>query len=126
MPRNQIILADGPRLLRDLFKQIFDKTDNLSVVGEAEDPTSLTELLGQFKIRWVVTCMPPGEELPDWIEISTVVHPRVHFLAVSSDGSAVRIIWSHPAQEIHRRISLPDLIVLLRGETPVPKNEGLR
>jgi DNA-binding NarL/FixJ family response regulator len=116
MAEHRIILADGSRLLREMLKRIFEKSDDLEVVGEVTDIKNLPHLIREKKAQWVILSTPPEESVPRWIETIISEQPEVRFLSVSNDGSQIKIKWYEPHEKIIKGLSLQDLITILQEE----------
>ena len=116
MAEHRIILADGSRLLREMLKRIFEKSDDLEVVGEVTDIKNLPHLIREKKAQWVILSTPPEESVPRWIETIISEQPEVRFLSVSNDGSEIKIKWYEPHEKIIKGLSLQDLITILQEE----------
>jgi DNA-binding NarL/FixJ family response regulator len=116
MAEHRIILADGSRLLREMLKRIFEKSDDLEVVGEVTDIKNLPHLIREKKAQWVILSTPPEESVPRWIETIISEQPEVRFLSVSNDGSEIKIKWYEPHEKIIKGLSLQDLITILQAE----------
>jgi DNA-binding NarL/FixJ family response regulator len=116
MSEHRIILADGSRLLREMLKRIFEKAEDLEVVGEVIDIKNLPHMIQEKKAQWVILSTPPEENAPRWIEAIISEHPDVRFLSVSNDGSEIKIKWYEPHEKTIRGLSLQDLITILQEE----------
>jgi DNA-binding NarL/FixJ family response regulator len=116
MAEHRIILADGSRLMREMLKRIFEKSDDLEVVGEVTDIKNLPHLIREKKAQWVILSTPPEESVPRWIETIISEQPEVRFLSVSNDGSQIKIKWYEPHEKIIKGLSLQDLITILQEE----------
>ena len=122
MAEHRIILADGSRLLREMLKRIFEKSDDLEVVGEVTDIKNLPHLIREKKAQWVILSTPPEESVPRWIETIISEQPEVRFLSVSNDGSQIKIKWYEPHEKIIKGLSLQDLITIIQeGLFPLEK-----
>jgi DNA-binding NarL/FixJ family response regulator len=116
MAEHRIILANGSRLLREMLRRIFDKADDLEVVGEVTDINKLPHMIREKNAQWVIFSTPPEENAPRWIEAIISEQPDVRFLSVSNDGSEIKIKWYEPHEKIIRGLSLQDLITILQEE----------
>jgi DNA-binding NarL/FixJ family response regulator len=116
MSDHRIILADGSRLMREMLKRIFDKADDLEVVGEVTDIKNLPQIIREKQAQWVILSISPDEKAPKWIDAMISEQPNLRVLSVSNDGSEIKIKWHEPHEKRIRGISLEDLITLLQEE----------
>ena len=113
MSIKRIILADGSRLLREMLQRVIYKEDNLEVVKEVARYEELPSAIEQFDPEWVIMSLPSNHIIPDWVDIYITDHPSVRFLAVSTDGSKIKMKWLEPHEEDLGDLSLKDLIHIL-------------
>lgn len=115
MSEQRIILANGSRLVREMFNRILRKTENLEVVQEISDHKTLPNEIKESDAEWVIMSLPVDRKMPDWVDSYIVDHPRVRFMAVATDGSWVKTKWLEYHEEELDNLSLKDLIHILGG-----------
>jgi len=116
MSTKRIILANGSRLLREMLHRVLYKTDNLQVVLEVANYEDLPSAIEQFDPEWVIMSLPSDHVIPDWVDIYIANLPSVRFLAVSTDGSKIKMKWLEPHEEDLGDLSLKDLIHILERD----------
>jgi chemotaxis response regulator CheB len=57
MHTKRVILANGSRLLREVFQRVIDKSNHLEVVQEIINPEDLPSAIECFDPEWVI--IPP-------------------------------------------------------------------
>ena len=112
---HRIILANEPRLLREMLGHVFDGTPGLQVVAIVENPVQLAAVVGQEKVHWLVVTLESGDGLaPTYL---TNDEPP-SLLAISEDGRQVEVQRTTPDgnQEAYKLydISLESLLSILR------------
>jgi len=112
----RIILADGSRLLREMLHRVLYKADNLEVVQEVTNYEDLPSAIEQFDPEWVIMSLPSDHIIPDWVDIYIANRPSIRFLAVSTDGSKIKMKWLEPHEEDLGDLSLKDLIHILERD----------
>lgn len=116
MPEQRIVLANGSRLLREMLKRALYKSDKLHMVREVNDPRELAAVVEQVKPEWVIVSLSFDNRLPAWVDGFMVTHPSIRFLALSSDGSKIKIKWLDVHEQELDGISLPDLLEILENK----------
>jgi len=116
MYTKRIILADGSRLLREMLHRVLYKADNLEVVQEVINYEDLPSAIEQFDPEWVIMSLPSDHVIPHWVDNYITNHPSVRFLAVSTDGSKIKMKWLERHEEDLGDLSLQDLIQLLERD----------
>ena len=116
MPAKRIILADGSRLLREMLHRVLYKAENLEVVQEVTNYKDLPSAIEQFDPEWVIMSLPSDHVIPDWVDHYIASRPSVRFLAVSTDGSKIKMRWLEPHEEDLGDLSLKDLLHILEKD----------
>lgn len=116
MTEQRIVLANGSRLLRDMLKRIIFKSDNLEVVREVTDQKELPSVIEQTNPEWVIVPLSFDNGVPAWVDHYMAHHPSVRFMALSTDGSKIKVKWL----EVHEKeligLSLNDLLHILESK----------
>jgi DNA-binding NarL/FixJ family response regulator len=81
----RILLADVPRMLREIVDEIVAGESDLEVVGEVPASQQLLAAAEQTAAGFVIVGLDDGE-LPEQCEIFLRTHPHLKVLAVSGDG----------------------------------------
>jgi DNA-binding NarL/FixJ family response regulator len=116
MHTKRIILADGSRLLREMLRRVLYKADNLEVVQELDDYEKLPSAIETFNPEWVIISLPSNHVILDWVDHYLTTRPSVRFLAVSTDGSKIKMKWLEPHEEDLSDLTLKDLIEILEND----------
>ena len=116
MYTKRIILADGSRLLREMLHRVIFKADHLEVVQEVSSYADLPSAIERFDPEWVIMSLPSDHVIPDWVDACIVNYPSVRFLAVSTDGSMIKMKWLERREEDLGDLSLNDLIHILERD----------
>ena len=113
MQPRRIILANRPRLLREMLRRVIDRNPDLEIVGEIHDLTKSSNLIQQTDADWIIVSFSPSEGVPADAKALLHSHPSVSVLAVSRDGSRVRMRWVKAQEKVLDGLTLADLIELL-------------
>jgi len=109
----RIILANGSRLLRDMLSRILLKTEHLKVVQEITDRDNLSAGLEQQDADWVIMSLPVDNQIPAWTDSFIRKHPLIKIVALSSDGSWIKLKWLESREEDLNDLSLKELFHIL-------------
>jgi DNA-binding NarL/FixJ family response regulator len=120
MTEQRIILANGSRLLRDLLKRVFIKSEHLAVVREVTDQKELPSAIEHSNPAWVVVSLAYDNGIPSWVDGFLAIHPSVRFLAVASDGSKVKMKWLEIHEQELNGLSLSELLRILENKPVNP------
>lgn len=120
MNPKRVILANGSRLVREMFNRVLLKEEKLKVVQEVKDHENLPSDIDQTDTEWVIMLLPLDSSMPEWVDGYLTDHPFVHFLTVSTDGSQVRMRDVENREEELEDLSLKELLHILRLEPDRP------
>ena len=117
MSEQQIVLANTSRLLRDMLKRIIDQTSDLKLLGEITDQRDLQSVIENSDPQWVILSLPYDNDIPAWVEGYLAQHPSVRFMAISSDGSKIKVKWLEIHEQALDGITLHDLHSILQNRS---------
>jgi DNA-binding NarL/FixJ family response regulator len=109
----RVLLANEPRLFREMLQRVMQNTPGLEVVGEVTDPHALRAAMGTTGAHWLVVSLTPDGELPAVVGELLVEFPSLCVLGVADDGSRAVIKWAEIHQESLNSLSLSQMIALL-------------
>jgi len=87
----QIVLANQPRLLREMLGRVFSTTPGLEVVAEVDDATSLAEVCGRSQITWLIVTLGSDGVVPPQLPNRTKGNAYLSLMAISPDGKQVEV-----------------------------------
>lgn len=113
---HRIILANQPRLLREMLGRVFETTPGLEVVAVVENPIQLANITGREEAHWLIVTL--GSENEAVMAYFTADNAPPSLLAISADGKQIEVQTTKPngAQETYTLcdISLENLLAILR------------
>lgn len=115
--KRRIILANKPRLLREILKSAFQKYPDLQIVGESRDTNDLLDQITEFKANWVVVSLQPNGEFPDSMQRILNHFPNLGIMAISSDGSQAKARCGDVYEKDLTHLSLNELVAMFRSQT---------
>jgi hypothetical protein len=102
----RVILANEPRLLREMLKRVFDRAPDFQPVAEVTDTTQLASAVERANAHWVIVSLPRSGEMPDDVGRLATAHPDVGFIGLADDASVVKARidrvesdWDNPTLE---------------------------
>lgn len=113
----RIILANQPRLLREMLSRVFAATPGLQVVGEVENFVGLAEVMTQVKAHWLIVTLDNEGQSPLHISSAGTGLPTTSLMAISADGRQVEVQTAMADGGVHQYIlydvSLAVLLAIL-------------
>jgi hypothetical protein len=120
MHEHRIVLANGSRLMRDMLKRIFFKSESIDVVREVIDPKELPWVIEYTQPEWVILSLSFDNVVPAWVDGFIAGHPSVRFMALAADGSKIKLKWLEVHEQELNGLSLSDLIKILESRPVSP------
>lgn len=116
MSTKRVILANGPRLLREMLHRALDKADQLEVVQEIPDWEALPPALERFDPEWVIVAQPYANLPHNRIDFCMEEYPSVGFIFLSPNQNRIKMKWQMSREEEYSDLSLKEFIHILEKD----------
>lgn len=113
----RVLVANRPRLNRELILSTFADQRDIEVVGEVADESDIFEKVGETRPDFVVIALDEPGERPAICDALLKVHPEVRVIAVATAQNYVVYYWA--SLDIHSstiEASEEGLLGALRGK----------
>lgn len=111
----RILLANAPRLMRELLSRYLNKQDDLHVVAEVADLNQLAQTVGGTTPHALVATLEANGTLDERVRMVQHTYPDLQVLALSHDARRVYDgVKSQPLWLEHP----DDLLALIRTHAP--------
>lgn len=88
MPKIRVLLANRPRLMRELVLATLSEQADIEVVGEVEDQSQVTELVDRIRPDFLIIGAEDREQRPNLCGFLLGRYPRMRVLAVTERDSS--------------------------------------
>jgi len=113
----RIILANQPRLLREMLSRVFATIPTLQVVGEVDNFLGLAELIPRVQAHWLIVTLDSEGHSPLRVSNPGTGLPTTSLMAISADGRQVEVQTAMADGGVHQYIlydvSLAVLLAIL-------------
>lgn len=116
MSRKRVILANGPRLLREMLQHVINQADYLEVVRNLPDLKELPSEIERLDPEWVILPLAYNKVGYNWINSCMADYPSVRFIFLSPESNHVKMKWQRSYDEDLTNLSLKDLIDILERD----------
>ena len=116
MITRRIVLAHSSRLLQEMLKRVFDRTDGLQVVQEQIGLNDIDGTISRSHPDWLIIS---PEQPPGVIQSLVARHPSVKIITLSAEGSPILIQHKNNTNENLDGLSLSELLTILRDQKEV-------
>lgn len=114
MPNHRVILANQPRLLREMLRRVISKAPDIHVIGETGDSATLCHLIAHRDAHWVVLSLNPDGGIPALANTLLAENPGIKVIAVAADGSLVKVYWTEAQERHFADLSLTGFLGVMR------------
>ncbi len=115
-PFQRIVLANQPRLLREMLGRVFSITPGLQVVAEVDDPAHLPAVISHSQANWLIVTLDGDNAAlptPNRVKDSSFLS----LMAISADGKQIEVHTTtadgHAQSYTLYDISLSNLLAIL-------------
>ena len=84
MDKIKVIVASRPRLMREIVLEIVSAQPDIEVMAEAQDDSTIIELVGQLHPDWVVIALDESDDKPSICDLLFGRFPDLKILALDS------------------------------------------
>jgi chemotaxis response regulator CheB len=117
----RVLVANRPRLLREMVLSALSEQPGIAVVGEAEDEGLVPEMVAKTQPDFLLIGMEEGRRRPRICDLLLKQYPALRIIAVAPHSSLGIFYWA--SFEIHSatlEASEEGLLEVLRGKNALP------
>jgi len=93
--RVRVLVANRPRLMRELVLATITEQPDIEVVGVVEDLTSILELVDQSRPDFLIITLDASEERPHVCDLLLDRFPHLKILAVAAEKNSSIFYWAN-------------------------------
>jgi DNA-binding NarL/FixJ family response regulator len=116
MPKIRVLVANRPRLMRDLILATITDQPDIEVLGELEDESKIAQAVAELQPDIVIIALDRADERPAICEYLLVHYPRVKVLAVAPEDDNSVFFWSDIRSAAFES-SVEGILGVIRGTT---------
>ena len=116
MPKIRVLVANRPRLMRDLVLATIADQPDIEVLGELEDESKIAQAVAELQPDIVIIALDRADERPAICEYLLVHYPRVKVLAVAPEDDSSVFFWSD-IRSAAVESSVEGILGVIRGTT---------
>lgn len=93
MNRTRVLLANQPRLMRDLVRATISDQPDIEVLGEIDDESKIADIVAQLKPDFVIIGLDRPDKRPAICDHLFAHHPFIKVLAVAPEHDNSVCFW---------------------------------
>ena len=94
MAKIRVLVANRPRLMRDLVRATISDQPDIEVLAEIEDDSKIAEIVAELKPDFVIVALDSPDERPAICDYLLTHHPHIKVLAVAAEQDNSVFFWS--------------------------------
>ncbi len=94
MEKIRVLVANRPRLMRELVLATISDQPDIEVLGEVTDDSQIVRLVAESKPDFVIIALDTPDERPAICDELLVRHPQVKILALAPERNSSVFFWS--------------------------------
>ncbi len=114
MPKIRVLVANRPRLMRDLVRATISDQPDIEVLAEIEDDSKLAEIVAELRPDFVIIALDRPDERPAICDYLLAHHPLIKVLAVAPEHDDSVFFWADSSTAIES--SEEGILNALRGK----------
>jgi len=116
MPKIRVLVANRPRLMRDLVLATIADQPDIEVLGELEDDSKIAQTVADLQPDIVIIALDRADERPAICDYLLIHYPRVKVLAVAPEDDNSVFFWSD-IRSAAVESSVEGILGVIRGTT---------
>ena len=114
----RVLVANRPRLMRELIMATISDQPDIEIVGEVQDESVITSAVDQTRPDFLIVALERRGRLPDFCQSILRSHPQVKIIAIAPDRNTSVFYWaSLRVQSNEIETSEAGVLSALRGIT---------
>jgi DNA-binding NarL/FixJ family response regulator len=94
VPKIRVLVANRPRLMRDLVLATIGEQPDIEVVGETKDEAEITELVERLRPDYLIVALDEPEVRPGLCGFLLGRYPQMKILAVAPERNSSIFYWA--------------------------------
>jgi DNA-binding NarL/FixJ family response regulator len=117
----RVLVANRPRLMRELVIATISDQSDIQIVGEVEEESGIESAVDNTRPDFLIVALDGHDRLPDFCQSILRRHPQVKVIAIAPDRNMTVFYWAF-LQVRSNQIEPSEAGVLraLRGVTETP------
>ncbi len=114
----RVLVANRPRLMRELMVATISEQPDIEIVGEVEEDSELANAVEKTQPDFLIVALEKFNRLPQVCHSILQTHPQMKVIAVSSDRNSSMFYWAAlKVQSNEIEASEAGVLGALRGKT---------
>jgi chemotaxis response regulator CheB len=113
----RVLVANRPRLIRELVLATISDQPDIEIVGEIQDDSEILSAVDRTRPDFLIVALEKSNRLPDECHSVLQDHPNMRVIAIAADRNSSMFYWTSLCiQSNHIEASEAGVLGALRGK----------
>ena len=114
----RVLVANRPRLMRELVIATISDQPDIEIVGEVQEESEINKVVAETQPDFLIVALERRDRLPDFCQAILRNHPLLRIIAIAPDRNSTVFYWaSLRVQSSEIEASEAGVLNALRGGT---------
>lgn len=114
----RVLIANRPRLMRELMMATISDQPDIEIVGEVQQESGIGDAVAQTHPDFLIVALDSDDRLPNFCRPILQNHPQIKIIAIAPDRNSTVFYWaSFSVQSNEIEASEEGVLNALRGKT---------
>lgn len=114
----RVLVANRPRLMRELIMATISDQPDIEIVGEIQEQSEIASAVDHTQPDFLIVALEGHDRLPDFCQSILQSHPQIKIIAIAPDRNSTVFYWaSLRVQSNQIEASESGVLSALRGKT---------
>jgi DNA-binding NarL/FixJ family response regulator len=90
----RVLVANGPRLMRELVMATISDQPDIEIVGEIQEESAIASAVNHTQPDFLIVTLEGHDHLPDFCKSILQSHPQIKIIAIASDRNSTVFYWA--------------------------------
>jgi DNA-binding NarL/FixJ family response regulator len=90
----RVLVANRPRLMRELVMATISDQPDIEIVGEIQEESEIVSAVDQTQPDFLIVALDRRDRLPDFCQLILQSHPKVKIIAIAPDRNTSVFYWA--------------------------------
>lgn len=90
----RVLVANRPRLMRELVTATIAEQPDIEVIGEIEDESGVEAAVDQMHPDFLIVALDQRDQFPEYCQSILHNHPQVKIIAIAPDRNTTVFYWA--------------------------------
>ncbi len=90
----RVLVANRPRLMRELVISTISDQPDIEIVGEVEEESGIGSAVDQTRPDFLIVALNRRDRLPEYCQVILQSHPQIKIIAIAPERNSTVFYWA--------------------------------